>query len=333
MTGLSPSIAQSRWLLPASGTLLLQGLLSLHADAFASGALFLVLATMAGAVHVLLKRAQRPLANLLARTGILLLALATLAGHYGLAHWLDTWVYAIPLGILLVWPLRTAYLLLLGWLLGLMWIPTPADMASHHLQQLPGALMATALAGVFVWLRDYRARQLAPLRRTDTLTLGSTLEHLNSDLRKEIQRSEREGTDLAVILLQLSPLTDSRPSSEAEASALLHRVGRLLHEQLRDFDSYYRLSDARFLLILPGSNTAYATRTADKLRRELRELLRHYDPPRLATLGLASLNVGDDAESLQTKAEQALQRASQQGGNRAHSFSDADNAHDGGGLA
>ena len=231
------------------------------------------------------------------------------------------WAYLVPLAVFVAFPLRWALTLTMLFLLLLLWLSGNPLMGPMRHQYFPTVLLCAGLSCVFVYLREVKARQLAPLRRADTLTLASTREHLNSDLYKEIQRSEREGTDLAVVVLALTPVEHSGLPT-ADRRALLRQVGRILHEELRDFDGYYRTADAQFLLILPGTRTANAVRLAEKLRRDIRDLLKRQDTPMIFSAGVAGLNVGDDAQSLQDKALTALKRSQQQGGDRIQSYTD-----------
>lgn len=256
---------------------------------------------------------------LLARlTSLLLLGIIVLAVGNRLPF-LRGWAYLFPLAACVVWSLRGALMLILFFVGLTLWLGlAPALGASRH-ELLPTLLLTTALSGIFVYLREFKAHQLAPLRRTDTLTQASTQDHLATDLYKETQRSEREGTELSIILLALDPPGDNAPPT-ADLAALLHRIGRLLHEELRDFDSYYRVADTQFLLILPGNTTASAVRLAEELRRQIRKLAQRHDIAITASAGVAGLNVGDDPESLQDKARNSLKRAQHQGGNRVLSY-------------
>src|SRR5690606_40042394 len=67
-----------------------------------------------------------------------------------------------------------------------------------------------------------------------------------------------------------------------------------LHSQLRDFDTYYRVADLQFLVILPGANTAEAARTAEQLRRGLCTLMTSHGLKLTVSVDDAGLNIGDD---------------------------------------
>lgn len=237
-------------------------------------------------------------------------------GPWSLSHWL----YPLPLVIfaLLPGPIAaplTAGVLLLtlastGWLV---------DLPDRH-QMISAFVLTTVLATIMVFLREHKARQLAPLRRTDELTQAASREYLSADLHKEIQRSEREGTNMSVMMIGLDThLSEADPDEDIRA--ILPRIGRYLHSQLRDFDTYYRVADLQFLVILPGANTAETSRKAELMRQGLDKLLASHHLKLTVSTGVAGLNIGDDADSLQQSVANALRRAQQQGGNRTQTYS------------
>jgi diguanylate cyclase (GGDEF)-like protein len=237
-------------------------------------------------------------------------------GPWSLVHWL----YAVPLVAFALFPLAWAAALTLACIVMAMFaVSGLAGMPERH-QMISAFLMATVLSCLLVFLREYKSRQLAPLRRTDELTQAASREYLTADLHKEIQRSEREGTDMSVIMIGLDThLSDSDP--DADIRSILPRIGRYLHSQLRDFDTYYRVADLQFLIILPGIATADAATLAETIRRGLKSLLNSHELGLTVSAGIAGLNIGDDADSLQSSVANALRRAQQQGGDRSQAYS------------
>ncbi|WP_150912562.1 GGDEF domain-containing protein [Marinobacter halotolerans] len=237
-------------------------------------------------------------------------------GPWSLVHWL----YAVPLVAFALFPLPWAAALTLACIvMAMLAISGLAGMPERH-QMISAFLMATVLSCLLVFLREYKSRQLAPLRRTDELTQAASREYLTADLHKEIQRSEREGTDMSVIMIGLDThLSDSDP--DADIRSILPRIGRYLHSQLRDFDTYYRVADLQFLIILPGIATADAATLAETIRRGLKSLLNSHELGLTVSAGIAGLNIGDNADSLQSSVANALRRAQQQGGDRSQAYS------------
>ncbi len=250
----------------------------------------------------------------LALTALLLSAL--ILGPWAMTHWL----YALPLVAFALFPPAVAAILALMVTafacVGVQWA---TDLPDRH-QMLSAFLLTLMLSAVLVFLREYKSRQLAPLRRTDELTQAASREYLSADLHKEIQRSEREGTDMSVIMIGLDTHLSENERDE-DIRSILPRIGRYLHSQLRDFDTYYRVADLQFLIILPGIATQEAVGRADKIRTGLHTLLTSHGLKLTVSTGIAGLNIGDDADSLQQSAAHALRRAQQQGGNRTQTYS------------
>lgn len=237
-------------------------------------------------------------------------------GPLSLTHWL----FVLPLAAFAVLPLVPAMLVTLVCVATVMVAGLGAGLGPDRHQMVSSLFLATALSCVLVFLREYKARQLAPLRRTDELTQAASRDYLSADLHKEIQRSEREGTDMAIIMIGLDThLSDTDP--DADIRAILPRIGRFLHSQLRDFDSYYRVADLQFLIILPGNTTSEAASKAGQIRKGLVALLASHHLDLTVSAGVAGLNIGDDVDSLQQSAANALRRAQRQGGNRVQSYS------------
>lgn len=251
---------------------------------------------------------------------VLLLALVLVATLWLGVGPMQYWLFALPLIILgLLPPKLGPALTMVSLILVFLALASMTGDPQRHQVIAPLALTA-ALAGLFFLLREHKARQLAPLRRSDELTQAASREYLSADLYKEIQRSEREGLDMSVILLGLDAHL-SEPDADTDIQALLPRIGRYLHSRLRDFDTWYRVADLQFLIILPGVATADATKRADQIRLGLMALLESYNLTVTVSAGVAGLNIGDDADTLQQSVATALQRAQKKGGNRVQSWS------------
>ncbi len=249
-------------------------------------------------------------------TLILLLITSFWTGPWALSHWLYGLVLVafalVPRGIA---TLVTVVIVILA-MAAAQWAEGIAD---RH-QMISALLLTILLSAVLIFLREYKTRQLAPLRRTDELTQAASREYLSADLHKEIQRSEREGTDMSIIMIGLDAhASDNDPDEDIRS--ILPRIGRFLHSQLRDFDTYYRAADLQFLVILPGIATHEAITRAETIRKGLGALLEAHGMNLTVSTGIAGLNIGDDADSLQQSAANALRRAQQQGGNRTQAYS------------
>ena len=250
---------------------------------------------------------QSPLSGKLARIAFLALVPMVLVALW-LGFWsFSYWLYALPLIAFALFPgPLAAVLLAISVLAALIITQWQIVLADRH-QMQPALVLTVLLAMVLVFLREYKARQLAPLRRTDELTQAASQEYLSADLHKEIQRSEREGSHLAVAMIELESRQEA-PAPEEDIRAFLPRIGRYLHSQLRDFDTYYRVGNLQFLIILPGMGSSEAAKVADQLQQGLERLLATDALELSVSTGVSGLNIGDDSESLQRNVAAALRR-------------------------
>lgn len=190
-------------------------------------------------------------------------------------------------------------------------------------QYSPILLLCLGIVGGFSYLREIRQRQLQPLRRTDNLTMAASQEHLEEDLAKEIQRSEREGSELAVIALAI----DQEHIAKLEAKELDNaaiEIGRLLHNNLRLFDSYYLWKTHQFLIVLPHTSSAQGVKIANTIRVKIRKELTVKGETLSVSMGVSGLNVGDDPKSMTRRAESALSTTQTKASNRTHLYRESE---------
>lgn len=246
---------------------------------------------------------------------ILLVATAALTGQWLISYWL----YGLPLLAYIAVPRRGAWMAMFAVVaITLLMVSHASGIAQRH--QMIGAFFLTLLLSLMlVFLLEFKRRQLMPLRRTDELTNAAGQQHLTADLNKEIQRSEREGTTLSVIMLALTASNEAEPAS-TDLRSILPQIGRYLHSHIRDFDAYYRVADLQFLIILPGITSPQASRQAEALQQGVQQLLTSHHLAMTLSTGVAGLNIGDDANSLQHSATGALRRAQQHASNNSQAF-------------
>lgn len=242
---------------------------------------------------------------------LFVVAVGTFTGHM---QPLTFWSFLVPLLLFAVWPLWIALAGSALFIVAVLMLATDPALGMLRHQLVPMLILSTALTAIFVYLREYKAAQLAPLRRTDSLTLASTRDYLETDLYREIQRGEREGTPVTVVALQVDEPETSLP--KADRTNLIVRMGRLLHRTLRDFDSYYRIEEMTFFLVLPVTDTPAAIQTGESLCEQAHRMLSGEGLALTVSAGVAGMNVADDTTALENKALEALRRARKQGGNR-----------------
>jgi diguanylate cyclase (GGDEF)-like protein len=246
---------------------------------------------------------------------VLLMTTAALTDCWFVSYWL----YGLPLLAYVAVPRSGAWIAIFAVVAtALFMVYQASGIAQRH--QMIGAFFLTLLLSlILVFLLEFKRRQLMPLRRTDKLTNAASQQHLTFDLNKEIQRSEREGTTLSVIVLALKTSNDAEPAG-ADLRSILPQIGHYLHSHIRDFDAYYRVANLQFLIILPGITSPQASQQAEALQRGVQQLLTSHQLAMTLSAGAAGLNIGDDANSLQRSATGALRRVQQHASNNSQTF-------------
>lgn len=233
------------------------------------------------------------------------------------------WVYSLPLMLMFFFNFKVAVPILaitsLFAVVLISWQASPLIVV----QTIPNFVLFLGASCALVYLRELRRRQLKPLRRTDNLSDAASRQHLDDDLQKEVQRSEREGTELSLIAMKVDDETTSMFEHEDHDLAQIE-IGKLLHNNLRLFDSYYRLERHHFLIMLPHTSSKQALKIADTLRIKIKNDVLMAEPVVTTSMGISHLNVGDDSQSLMQHALFAQDKASNRGGDQAYLFSDRD---------
>lgn len=241
-------------------------------------------------------------------------AIALIGVFSGLSM-VKVWLYAVPLLIFFFFDFKPAMAVIAVVSVVTAIILHLLESPLANIQFLASYVFYLGISCALVYLREVRRKQLKPLRRTDNLTQAATREHLEDDLTKEIQRSEREGSELAVMALGIDHNCLSKLTTKQKAAVIIE-LGRLLHNNLRVFDSYYLWNQDEFLIVLPHTSSAQANKIANELRVKARKEIQIKDEKITISVGIAGLNVGDDSKALPEKASEALSYAQRKGSNR-----------------
>jgi diguanylate cyclase (GGDEF)-like protein len=112
--------------------------------------------------------------------------------------------------------------------------------------------------------------QLAQLAATDELTELANRRRFTEGLRMELARSRREGTPLALLLVDIDHLKRINDSHGHPAGdAAIRHVAGILRKARRETDLAARLGGEEFALLLPGTDVAGAVTVAETIRERL----------------------------------------------------------------
>jgi diguanylate cyclase (GGDEF)-like protein len=167
------------------------------------------------------------------------------------------------------------------------------------------------------------AQQLAA---RDALTGLFNRRQLESVLPAELRRSQRLGTPVSVMVIDLDHFKSINDRyGHPTGDRVLVEVSRVLNRILRVGDTSARMGGEEFCVVLPHSNAAQVQRAAERLHRVIRAL-RFQEEPDLrvtASIGIAMTDPRDpradftaEAHSLLARADAALYEAKRTGRDR-----------------
>ncbi|MFI4914878.1 MAG: diguanylate cyclase [Phycisphaerales bacterium JB060] len=163
---------------------------------------------------------------------------------------------------------------------------------------------------------EKRAAALEAEAHTDALTGLPNRRRAEGALEDEVERSDRYGRPLSVLLFDLDRFKDVNDALGHEAGdRVLSEVRSLLAQRLRDSDVLARWGGEEFLLIAPEMGRAQAARLAERLRRlvELHDF--GVGSGLTASFGVAERRVGETAAELVRRADEAMYAAKRDGRN------------------
>lgn len=199
-------------------------------------------------------------------------------------------------------------------------IELEAGLASdHQLHVVTREVLAEANRS----LRD-QTEQLERLSTTDELTGVYNRRHLSRRLEEEARRAARDGTMLALVLLDVDnfkAINDRH--SHVAGDQVLVRIAGVLAETVRRSDVVARWGGEEFALLLPGCGIGEASRVAEKARAAIAGNDWSDAAPGLAvtvSIGVACLReAGSDTLELVRLADRRLYGAKRAGRNRIES--------------
>ncbi|MBN2539163.1 MAG: GGDEF domain-containing protein [Deltaproteobacteria bacterium] len=140
---------------------------------------------------------------------------------------------------------------------------------------------AGAILGAVETLEDVTDRKLAEdalresetmyraLSITDALTTLYNSRYFYDQLRLEIERADRYGHPLSLLLLDIDNFKKFNDSyGHLEGDVVLVRLGEVIRRCLRKTDSAYRFGGEEFTVIMPETTGDAATSLAERIREE-----------------------------------------------------------------
>lgn len=181
---------------------------------------------------------------------------------------------------------------------------------------------------VAVFARAQRARQLADMMTKDSLT--GLLQHarVKERLSHELQRSERTGEPLSVVMLDIDHFKKVNDSyGHLIGDQVISSLANLLKQQLRKTDIIGRYGGEEFLLILSDCNQEQAFGLVEQLRQSFATLPFSFDYQNFHctfSAGISQAKVTDETDQLIDQADKALYSSKHAGRNQTQFYQAAD---------
>jgi diguanylate cyclase (GGDEF)-like protein len=160
-------------------------------------------------------------------------------------------------------------------------------------------------------------QRLHQAANTDSLTKTYNRRYLFSRLEEEIDRADREGTLLSVILFDLDHFKTINDSfGHGVGDAVLKEAAAIMRRSIRGADLCGRYGGEEFLIILPSASKSVAVEIAERVRLSIREQI--WPQPELKTSisgGVAEYS-GTGLTQLLEIADKRLYRAKEAGRDR-----------------
>jgi diguanylate cyclase (GGDEF)-like protein len=161
------------------------------------------------------------------------------------------------------------------------------------------------------------ARDLRFQATTDPLTGLSNRLQFNQALTTEISRSMRYETPLSLVLYDIDDFKAVNDTHGHQiGDKVLVQLSRFVPNLLRNTDLLARWGGEEFVILVPGSDGKRAYQAAEKLRNAIEQVKFDEIGAVTCSFGVAQYVYGDDAETLISRADDALYRAKLNGRNR-----------------
>jgi diguanylate cyclase (GGDEF)-like protein len=162
-------------------------------------------------------------------------------------------------------------------------------------------------------------QQLEHKASIDSVTGLFNRGHLDTRLLEEVERSQRERTQLAVLIADIDDFKAINDTfGHQTGDTVLKQVGEIIRSAVRMFDVCARFGGDEFAVLMPNSDRASAFACADRIRKIAAQYANPNNPsfPQLTmSVGVAVGGAQDGAAALVARADRALYQAKAAGKN------------------
>lgn len=161
-----------------------------------------------------------------------------------------------------------------------------------------------------------RIRELEKLATLDELTGLGNRRGLNKHLSRALSQADRQQTDLTFVAIDVDNFKQVNDTHGHDVGdAVLQRVAATLNRVIRASDYAFRQGGDEFSVIAVIGFRG-ADIFAEKFRQAIENSHRDDEVPITVSLGVSLARIGDAAEDLVKRADEALYKAKENGRNR-----------------
>jgi len=163
--------------------------------------------------------------------------------------------------------------------------------------------------------------QLQELAITDGLTNLYNSRHFYNQLEQEVDRSNRYGHKIALLLLDIDNFKLYNDAhGHIEGDRVLVRLGQIIKSCLRTIDSAYRYGGEEFTVILPETSGQEGITAAQRIRTAIESAKFHSEPDKTfritISIGVTEYIKNEEVTQFVKRADKAMYMSKKQGRNR-----------------
>jgi diguanylate cyclase (GGDEF)-like protein/PAS domain S-box-containing protein len=152
----------------------------------------------------------------------------------------------------------------------------------------------------------------------DDLTQLYNSRHFYAQMEREIERSNRYGHPLTLLLLDIDKFKDFNDTyGHVQGDYVLSRLGHAIKRSLREIDSAYRYGGEEFTIILPMTMSEEGIVTAKRIQKELRKenfsLVSGQEVYVTVSIGLAQYKPKEEIKAFVRRVDQFMYKVKKNG--------------------
>ncbi len=186
------------------------------------------------------------------------------------------------------------------------------DQEMEHLENLMGQLIYP-LRNAIWYQRAIKAAKV------DALTGAHNRAAFDETIERELDLAHRHKTALSILVFDIDHFKHINDSwGHQVGDEVLREFAQCCDQALRSSDMLFRYGGEEFVVLLPGVNAAGAVRAAERIRSIIEKHVftaQQHVIPVTVSVGVASVTLKDNVDSLFARADKALYHAKQSGRN------------------